>query len=239
MSQPLITPNIEHLITDDDEPVDNIFSEKQQRLLTEPLYSSWAGPGDGRTFVAMANVGVFYMAKNPAIVPDALLSLDVELPEELWAKEHRSYFLWEYGKPPDVVIEVVSNKVGEEDREKLKKYARMRVAYYLIFDPEQQISEEVLRVYQLSGFHYIKKDSTYLPEVNLSVTLWEGAFEGFNAIWLRWTDAQGNLIPTGKERAEKEKERAEKERIEKEAALHRVDKLTALLRQLGHDPDKS
>lgn len=244
MSQPLITPDIEHLITEDDKPI-NIFSEKQQRLLTEPLYSSWAGPGEGRTFVAMANVGVFYMTKSPAIVPDALLSLDVELPEELWRKEHRSYFIWEYGKPPDVVIEIVSNKIGEEDGEKLKKYARMRVMYYLVFDPEQQISDEVLRIYQLKGLNYIKRDSTYFPEVKLGVTLWEGMFEDFHTTWLRWADAQGNLIPTGKERAETEKEcaeteraRAETEHKEKEAALQRVEKLAALLRQLGQDPGK-
>ena len=259
MSQPLFTPDIDHLITEDDEPVDNIFSEKQQRLLTEPLYTSWQGPGEGRTFVAMANVGVFYIAKNPAIVPDALLSLDVELPDELWGKEHRSYFLWEYGKPPDVVIEVVSNKIGEEDGEKLKKYARMRVVYYVIYDPEQQISEEMLRVYRWERFNYVREDSAYFPDVKLGMTLWEGEYENFQATWLRWVDEQGNLIATGKERAEKErkekeKERAEKEKErkekvaaqrrakkeckEKEAALQRAEKLAARLRELGQDPDK-
>jgi hypothetical protein len=44
--------------------VDNVFSEKQQRLLTVPLYDSWAGPasdaGERRTFAAMANVGLFF-----------------------------------------------------------------------------------------------------------------------------------------------------------------------------------
>jgi hypothetical protein len=42
MSQSLleITPDVDSLITEDDEPVDNLSSEKQQRLLTEPLYSS-------------------------------------------------------------------------------------------------------------------------------------------------------------------------------------------------------
>ena len=35
-------PDIDDLVTEDDIPVDNIFSEKQQRLLTEPLYSSMA-----------------------------------------------------------------------------------------------------------------------------------------------------------------------------------------------------
>jgi len=48
---------IQHLITEDDTPVDNLPSEKQQRLLTEPLYSAWSGPGAGRTFLAAANVG--------------------------------------------------------------------------------------------------------------------------------------------------------------------------------------
>ncbi len=32
------SPDVSHLITEDDTPVDNLFSEKQQRLLTRPLY---------------------------------------------------------------------------------------------------------------------------------------------------------------------------------------------------------
>ena len=35
-----IIPDVEHLITEDDTPVDNLLSEKQRRLLTEPLYST-------------------------------------------------------------------------------------------------------------------------------------------------------------------------------------------------------
>jgi Uma2 family endonuclease len=57
-------------------------------------------------------VGVFALARNPAIVPDVFLSLDVEVPHDWWQKEHRSYLLWEFGKPPDVVIEIVSNTEG-------------------------------------------------------------------------------------------------------------------------------
>ena len=47
MVEPLpdVAPNIDDLVTEDDTPVDNLPSEKQQRLLTEPLYSSWSGPG--------------------------------------------------------------------------------------------------------------------------------------------------------------------------------------------------
>jgi len=95
-----ITPDIKCLITEDDAPVDNLPSEKQQRLLTEPLYSAWVGPGAGRPFLAAANVGICAQARNPAIVPDMFLSLDVQVADDWWKREHRSYFLWEFGKPP-------------------------------------------------------------------------------------------------------------------------------------------
>src|SRR5208282_1920376 len=83
---PELRPNVDHLVTEDDTPVDNVFSEKQQRLLTESLHTSWPGPGEGRPFVAMANVGLFYGIRLPAVVPDVLLSLDVALPLDVWPK---------------------------------------------------------------------------------------------------------------------------------------------------------
>src|SRR5207249_3226581 len=107
-------PRVDHLVTEDDVPVDNLYVERQEPLLVDPLYSSWKGPGPDRTFIAMANVGVFYTLEDPPFVPDALLSLDVRLPPHLREKRYRSYFIWEFGKPPDVVIEVVSNVEGEE-----------------------------------------------------------------------------------------------------------------------------
>lgn len=57
---PAVRPCLDHIVTEDDTPKDNIFSEKQQRLLTEPLYSSW---DPGRLFLATANVGLFYAVR--------------------------------------------------------------------------------------------------------------------------------------------------------------------------------
>src|SRR6267378_3478530 len=125
-------PQVDHLVTEDDTPVDNIYSEKQQRLLTQSLYDSWSGLGGGRSFIALANVGLFYGINQPPLVPDVLLSLDVDLPVDIWEKRHRSYMIWEYGKPPEVVVELVSNKIGGEADVKLRAYARMGIAYYVI-----------------------------------------------------------------------------------------------------------
>ena len=36
----IVAPDISQLVTEDDNPVDNIPSAKQQRLLVEPLYSA-------------------------------------------------------------------------------------------------------------------------------------------------------------------------------------------------------
>lgn len=248
MAQPLTetTLNIQELITEDDTPVDNMPSEKQQRLLTEPLYSSWAGPGDDRPFLAAANVGVFAQLRNPAIVPDMFLSLDVEVAQDWWRKEHRSYFLWEFGKPPDLVLEIVSNTEGGEDDKKPPKYARMRVQYYVIYDPQKQIMPDALTIYRLTATGYERQDTTLFPALKLGLTLWEGTFEHRYDTWLRWTDEHGNLILTGKERAELAEERAElasqdadQERQRADQERQRADRFAALLRQAGINPDQA
>ncbi|MGH8056161.1 MAG: Uma2 family endonuclease [Candidatus Entotheonellia bacterium] len=261
MSQPVmdISPDIQCLITEDETPVDNLPSEKQQRLLIDPLYSAWAGPRAGRPFLAAANVGIFALARNPAIVPDMFLSLDVQVAEDWWRKEHRSYFLWEFGKPPDLVLEIVSNTEGGEAGEKKSKYAWMRISYYVIYDPRQQVMPEVLTVYRLRDLVYERQDTAQFPSLNLGLVLWEGPFEGKHDTWLRWTDEQGALIPTGKERAEQEHQRAEQEhqraeqehqraeqeRQRAEQAEHllvqeraRGERLAALLRRSGIDPEQ-
>jgi len=229
---PELPPCVDHLVTEDDTPVDNIFSEKQQRLLTEPLFSSWAPEGEGRTFVALANVGLFYSVRQPPFVPDMMLSLDVELPEDVHPKPHRSYFLWEYGKPPDVGVEVVSNREGGETTDKLTGYARIGVKYYVVFDPDRLLSDLSLRAFRLEvGDYREMPEPIWLPRVGLGLQQWHGRFEDVDNTWLRWVDKQGRPIPTGAERAEREQARAERERT-------RADRLAEQLRRLGAEPER-
>jgi Uma2 family endonuclease len=215
-------PDTSQLTTEDDTPVDNLLSEKQQRLLTEPLYSSWAGPGPGRPFLATANVGLFWVPRDPAIVPDVLLSLDVTVPQDWWAT--RSYFLWEFGKAPEVVIEIVFNTKGEEKGTKRTTYAQIGIPYYIVYDPQKYLRGEALEVYELRAGQYERRPDAWLPNVGLGVRLWEGTFEGRYDTWLRWCNRAGVVIPTGAERAEDER--------------HRAERLAEKLRELGIDPDR-
>lgn len=219
-------PDANQLVTEDDTPVDNFASEKQQRLLVTSLYSSL----EEQTFVAAANVGIFHTTKQPAIVPDVFLSFQVEVQENWWEKQNRSYMIWHFGKAPEVVIEIVSNKVGEELGEKLAIYQQMRASYYLVYDPNKQLGESVLRIYELRGMRYVEIQETWLEQVQLGVTLWSGEFEGREGVWLRWCDAEGNLLLTGDERAKKAEEKAKK-------AEQRAEILAERLRALGVDLD--
>ena len=222
---------VENLVTEDDVPVDNVFSEKQQRLLTEPLFASWQGPGQERSFVAMANVGLFFALRRPPLVPDVLLSMGVKLPADVRLKHNRSYFVWEYGgKAPEVVIEVVSNREGGEDTGKLTTYAEIGIRYYVIYDPDRMLGADPLRVYRLEGLRFHRLDEPiWFSEVGLGLSLWQGCYEDMDATWLRWVDAAGTPVPTGRERAEAERQRADEER-------QRAERLAAQLRQLGVEP---
>jgi Putative restriction endonuclease len=237
------TIDISDLVIEDDTPVDNIISEKQQRLLTEPLYSA-KGLFNQRPFLASANVGVFYALRRPAIVPDVFLSLDVETPQDFSQKKNRTYFVWEFGKPPDVAIELVSNQAGNELGSKLVSYAQIGVAYYVVYDPLRQLGETPLYVYGLREGQYAPLETAWLPQVEIGLTLWQGEFETVQGEWLRWCDEAGMVIPTGAELAAQAQQQvaqaqqqAEQERQRAEEAERQVAQLLAKMQSMGIQPD--
>lgn len=228
-------PDISDVVIEDDTPVDSWISEKQQRLLTTSLYSSL--PQD-EPFVALANVGLFYAEKYPPLVPDVMVSFGVKVPEDWTLKKNRSYFTWNMGKTPDIAIEIVSNKVGNELSSKLIDYARARVGYYVVFDPLKCLGNNLLYVYQLQASEYQLQDNYFLEQFDLGLTLWQGNFENQEFNWLRWCDRQGNLILTGDERAQQEHQRAQQEHQRAQQEHQRAEFLAKLLREHGINPDQ-
>ncbi len=244
-----IRPDISHIETEDDEPVDNLPSEKHQRLLVEPLYSSTILE---RPFLAAANVGLFDGVNDNPIVPDMLLSLGVQVADDWWAKENRSYFVWEFGKRPDVVIEIVSNRKGGEDSRKFTRYALVSVPYYVIFDPQHLLQEADLRVYELQAGRYVLRSDDQCPYVGLGLMIWEGTYEDKHDHWLRWCDLEGNVLLTGAEQAAEARQQAaqaqqqvaqaqqQAAQAQQQAAQERqrAELLAAKLRELGINPDE-
>jgi Uma2 family endonuclease len=232
----ITSPDVEHLITEDDTPVDNIFSEKQQRLLVELLHQS--KPFGDRAFVSSTNVGIYYGIHLPAVVPDMLLSMDVHYAENVWEKRNRVYMLWELGKPPEVVVEIVSNAVGNEKGKKFDIYARMGVHYYIIMDPLLFLHKQKLNVYEFHAGGYHLKANNFLDTVGIEATLWQGVYEHTAEEWMRWKDQNGKLLPTGLEAIEAQSKLTLFEKQRAETEKQRADKLAEKLRLLGVNPDE-
>ena len=228
-------PDLRDVITEDDTPVDNLISEKQQRLLTTTLYNSFV---TDVPFLATANVGLFYRYKEPPLVPDVLLSLRVKVPEDWTKKKNRSYFVFAFGKPPEVAIEIVSNKIGNELGSKIKDYAVAGVSYYVVFDPLKELGETILRVYELRNNIYVDNGNFFLSQIGLGLTIWHGIFESLEYDWLRWCDASGNILLTGNELAQQAQQQAEQEKQRAEQEKQRADRLLEILRERGINPDE-
>ncbi|NEP82186.1 MAG: Uma2 family endonuclease [Okeania sp. SIO3B3] len=171
-----------------------------------------------------ANVGLFSYVGDSGIVPDVFLSLNIPGGENWWKHNHRSYLFWEFGKSPDIVIEIVSQTPGNELGSKLTDYAQLRIPYYVVYDPLQKLSETFLHIFQLNGTSYIPKKDAWFADLNLGLTLWNGVFENLNSTWLRWCDVDGNVIKTGDELAvEKDAQISQKDAQIKRVLLLAID----------------
>ncbi|MEB3340767.1 hypothetical protein [Okeania sp.] len=126
----------------------------------------------------------FAMLKKPPLVPDIILSLGIEVPKDWNQKKNRSYLTFNFGKSPEVAIEIVSNKKGNKLGSKLQNYAGNAVGYYAVFSPLKKLGKTVLQVYQLQG-SYVELNNFFLPQVGLGLTIWHGIFEGKKYDWLR------------------------------------------------------
>ncbi len=146
-----------------------------------------------------------------------------------------SYVTWQEPANPFVVVELLSPGTEEEDLgtkasqtnkppTKWEVYERiLRIPYYIVFS---RYTNEV-RAFQLVGGHYESVNFNghlHIPEIGLSLGLWEGTFRGIPELWLRWFTLDGELIPEPSEEANTAKIKAEK--------------LAEKLRELGVNPDE-
>ncbi len=152
--------------------------------------------------------------------------------------ERKSWVIWEQGKGPDVVIELLSPSTAQDDKTSKKQLYEqiIRVPEYFWFDP---FEPEDWAGFRLRGDRYepIEIDAEgRLPSEILGLYLvkWKGRFRDIETTWIRWATSSGELVPT---EAELERQRAEQERQRAEQAEQRAERLAQKLRELGMDPD--
>ncbi len=156
-------------------------------------------------------------------------------PVQPWSHSYsrRSYTPHTEGSIPQVVMEFLSATYGEEYSVEFTQgvgkwffYERViQVPRYVIFRPDTGRIE----VYALESERYQLQTPEeagryWIPGLDLFLGVWEGTHEGRTGYWLRWWNAEGELLLWSEERAEQERQRAER--------------LAEQLRQMGVDPEK-
>ncbi len=174
-----------------------------------------------------------------------------------------SYVVWDEKINPLVVVELLSPGTEDEDLgetlgepgkppTKWEVYESiLRVPYYVTFS---RYTNE-MQAFHLVGDRYQKAELSegrlLVPEVELSLGLWQGSYTKRDRLWLRWMSLEGDLIPTLEEEAAAAKQRAinaeqRATNAEQEAAAAKQqaaeakkqsDRLVAKLRELGIIPD--
>ncbi len=151
----------------------------------------------------------------------------------------RSYTPHTEGPIPLIVMEFLAETYGEEYSMEFQKrigkwyfYEQIiKVPLYAIFHP--QIADLELYALESNRYQIQTPDSNglyWIPELELFLGVWEGTRDNRTGNWLRWWNADGELLRWPEERAETERQRAEIER-------QRAEKLAQRLRDLGVDPD--
>jgi Uma2 family endonuclease len=219
-----------------DDPVDNINQPLLAAALTESL--ELAGRLSDRTLTP-TNYGICATLDGQMVVkaPDWAFVPDIRVPR---SEVERSYTPQLQGDLPVIVVEFISDEDGKEYSNKPTYppgkwffYEQILcVPHYVIFQP----SSGLLEVYHFNevGRYIVQPPDEYnrywIAEMNLALGVWQGSRESRTGFWLRWWDAEGNLLLWGSEQVEQECQRAEKER-------QRAERLAAQLRAAGIEPE--
>jgi len=195
-------PNSDELLDADDLPVDNELQTLIPNLLSFILGFIWSERMD---WFFGINMGIYHTTglnyKVP-IVPDAFLSLGVERIKNNQLR--KSYVVWEENNiVPIFTLEVVSQTPGGEYDEKMSKYAKLGVLYYIIYNPEFWLRDrhEPFEVYRLVDGKYERQlgEPFFMGEIGLGIGRGMGFHKGYQQEWLYWYDRQGTRYDSPEE----------------------------------------
>lgn len=212
-----------------DDPVENIQQPVLAAALTDALGATeWIQP----EMLIGSNFGLVATVQGKTVVkaPDWFYVPRVQPSKQAI---RRSYTQHREGDPVAVVMEFLSSEDNEElSTNSIYPYGKLyfyeqilQVPTYVIFDP----GAGSLTVRCLQNQRYVLQTPNaaghfWIPEMGLFLGIWYGKRLGQTINWLRWWDADGNLLLWSAEQVEQERQRAER--------------LAAYLRSQGIDPDQ-
>jgi Uma2 family endonuclease len=226
----LLPPTQDELPCDDGMPMETERHKLQMDLLIYPL-KPWLDRYPEGGYVG-GNMFVYFsleqVRQQDFRGPDVFVALEVP------RRERKSWVVWEEGKGPDVVIELLSEATAGEDkgRKKLIYQNQLRVAEYFWFDPfnPDDWAGFDLRHGVYRALSPDDRGRLISQRLGLALTRWQGVYADVETTWLRWATLEGDLLPTSRElleletqRVKQERQRAEMERQRAEAERQRAE----------------
>jgi Uma2 family endonuclease len=222
------------LVETDGEPLESPWHRSSINLLIDCML--WHRHGRSDFFVG-GNMFIYFSVDQTRgrkfRGPDFFFVKDVD-----GTRDRRYWWTFEEGgRLPDVILELLSPTTAQDDRTTKKDvYEQVfRTPEYFCYDPDTHL---------LQGWRLVK--GRYEPiqpnelgwlwseEAGLWIGTWEGTFQGMKTTWIRFYDANFQLVLTQaeydhmradqeKQRAEQEMERAEQEKQRAEQQQERAD----------------
>ena len=231
------------------------FHDLQPSILREGFNPTNYNPGE--IFIG-ADINLYYDIHHPQWYkrPDWFAVVGVSRLYE--GQDLRlSYVIWQELVSPFVVVELLSPGTEEEDLgETVQKRGNpptkwqvyeqiLRVPYYIVFS---RYTNE-MKAFRLVGGEYeaaqLIDSRLLIPQLGLSLGLWQGSYAGIERLWLRWFTTEGDLIPIPSEEAIVAEQRAniaeERATLAEERATiaeEKAERLAARLRELGINPNE-
>jgi len=194
------------LIFDDGEPLESNRHRIAINVLIRSLQQAYLARND---FFTSGNMFIYYsseQARNRDFRgPDFFAVLNVD-----GTTERQGWVVWEEGgRYPDVIVELMSPSTASMDTGTKKDiYERIfRTPDYFVFNPFDPNS--------LQGWHLdasqqyqslVPNDQGWLwcQTLGLWLGTWQGTIDRETAVWLRFYDQEGNLVPLPEEAAQQQ-----------------------------------
>jgi Uma2 family endonuclease len=227
------------LIFDDGEPLESNRHRIGMNALIRSLNQAYLERSD---FFAGGNMFIYYssaQAKNRDFRgPDffVVLNIDGTYPRQGWV-------VWEEeGRYPDVIVELMSDSTATVDiTTKKDLYERtFKTPDYFVYDPFDPDSLQGWHLDLDEGYREITANEQgwlWCQRLGLWLGSWQGTIDREEAVWLRFYDQQGNLVPLPEEAAQQQAEVAQQqaeaaqqraEVAEKQGALRQLRRILAV-----------
>jgi len=194
------------LIFDDGEPAESNRHRIAMNALIRSMLVAFAAQRD---YFVGGNMFIYYsseQARNRDFRgPDFFVVLNVD-----GNRERQGWVVWqENGRYPDVIIELMSPSTAAVDMGAKKDiYEQIfHTSDYYVFNPFDANSLQGWHLNLDRGYQALtpnEKGWLWCERLGLWLGTWEGNIEQQSAVWLRFYDAQNNLVLLPEEAAEKQ-----------------------------------